>query len=160
MDAELKRLFEKKKKLQDQLAYVEIMLATQPMLQSKAEEAGGGLSPFTIYRGGVIVKRDKLKDEIRDIDVDIARFEERVKAMAAKSAKPILLEKVRGECEKRKLPRGVTIDPETKYAIASAAGIKPIPKRKDFKSGDPAYQQISKYMSELGYKRRGAAKYQ
>jgi hypothetical protein len=156
MDENLKRLVEEKKKLQGQLAYIEIVLATQPTLQ---EESGSGFSSFTIYRNGVIVRRDKLKDELRDIDLDIARIEERARGVGAKGVKPIILQNVKAECEKRKLPKDVTINPDTKYDVALAVGIKQMPSRKKFKAGNAAYQQISKYMSELGYKRRKATKY-
>jgi hypothetical protein len=63
----------------------------------------------------------------------------------------IPLDKIFLECERRNLPKGQTVDTETKHQIASAVGMKPGSLSK-FKSGkSKVYHRISKALSDLGY---------
>jgi hypothetical protein len=75
------------------------------------------------------------------------------------SVKKVLLEECRKECQKRKLPKGQTIRREIKYQIAQAIGMDNLGTLETFKSRNSAYHLISKMLSELGYCRKAASKY-
>lgn len=59
-------------------------------------------------------------------------------------------DKIKAECERRKLPKGETVDRKTKHEIALAAGMKPGEFSK-FKSGQKVYHRISKALADIGY---------
>jgi hypothetical protein len=67
--------------------------------------------------------------------------------------KQYLIKKCREECKIRRLKKRVTVLREMKYSIAKAIGIKDVGTLDDFKAGQPAYQLVSKMLSELGYSR-------
>jgi sulfur relay (sulfurtransferase) DsrC/TusE family protein len=68
--------------------------------------------------------------------------------------KSISQEKCRKACEKRKLQKYVTIPPHVKYEIAKEIGIDNVGSLEDFKSGQSAYQVVSKMMSVAGYSKK------
>ena len=70
------------------------------------------------------------------------------------SAKNILTNECRLACERRRLPKNVTITPEVKYEIAKEIGIENVGELNDFKSGQSAYQLVSKMMAELKYRKK------
>lgn len=61
-----------------------------------------------------------------------------------------LLDKVKAECESRKLRRKERVSQKIKYEIAQAVGMTvPVPQK--FGKGNPSYHRISACLSELGY---------
>jgi hypothetical protein len=121
-----------------------------------------------IERGVQLSHKDRVKLQRRSVRIQLrmGEFEKwftenhlPIPANAAdeSAVKARLLDQCRVECERRELPKGETINLETKYDIAESIGLDGLGSIETFKSGDPAYHRISKMLSELGYKRKRAA---